>query len=346
MTQAWIKFLSRFIVVGVVGTLAFHFGGGWAYRTFESREQALETARALVAVPLERASEVIREAIPATPDASETTTPALDSAPSEPEPALVECRKTVSDLLAGKQFDAALEQAVAGLKRWPRDTDLLALRKTALSGATQWGVVTVPGAVVLNHGGQSIGKLPAGAVVIVQEIRTASQGTYAICSRVWTNGPAFKPPFYVQARELALTPGKPETADPERIRLVSRRAQIRIRIAALRQTQSATINTANPHAKAYEAARTAYNRFRKKAETLNKQFDDATGDERMKLHDQLRQLKLEQVGIEQQYQKARKPYAAWQAGNAPAASPSDPRVQEMEKELNQVESALAALQSP
>jgi hypothetical protein len=133
-------------------------------------------------------------------------------------------------------------------------------------------------------------------------------------------------------------PSMPTTAgrDPR-----TRHAELLAAIKAReKQLQSAG---SNPHREEYLKATKTYKQFALKNNALLKEFQDATGDRRMELADELRKLKLDRDRVTKTYESATQRYRTWKEQH-PQAKPdleNDPELQRLRQEVANVAQQLA-----
>ena len=135
-------------------------------------------------------------------------------------------------------------------------------------------------------------------------------------------------------------PGMPTTAarDPR-----TRHAELLKAIEAReKQLRSAAVDS-NPHREEYVIATRTYKQFALRNNALLKEFQDATGDRRMKIADELRKLKLDRDRITKTYESAKQRHTAWKERH-PQAKPdleNDPELQRLRQEVASVAQQLA-----
>ena len=245
-------------------------------------------------------------------------------------------------LILQKKWDDAIRECNLGLKLQPDNPDLLGLRRKASARGIQWAVVRNSKALVFDRSGRSIGSLSVGTLLNVHEIKKVPRDTLAYCTK-----PAetqSQPAFFVRLADLNVRSGPAADAPPELKDLASKQASLQADLEKLRTRKSSQLNQANPNARELETAKAERKAYWVKVEELKKKFDSASGDSRMKIHDQLRAMRGEDVRVEQRYEKARQQYDTWETAHL-AVQEADSDLGAVEAELAKVGDAIARLEA-
>ena len=261
-------------------------------------------------------------------EAAAACRPWLDLRPDDP---------TLTDLLS---------RATAGAEVTPPSSAIDASHTTDASrgagdtaSGPRWGVIKVSEGHAYEVNGKFRQSLPAGTIVDVRDVRDTSAGRLAICRLTDAVGPS----ILVPENELDLHPGRYSDASPAERRLRSRRAVVMARIEKARQAATPPgpaedwLSKANPHADAYRKAKGELDALQRRAADVQARWDKATGGERMKYADELREMKTEQVRLETACRQVRSKAEEWAAAHpvppaeaTPPASPPESTPDEME----------------
>lgn len=204
----------------------------------------------------------------------------------------------------------------------------------------EWGVTIAPEASVYGMDKKRIGRVPAGTLLKVIRQIPNEKDSLVVCTIV-VDGKRV-PEAVVRKRNTAVHKGPlTDTTSKERdLRVLHARllAGITMREAQLRDGD-------NPHKAAYTEATRTYKQFALKNNALLKEYETATGDRRMKITDELRELKLNRAGVTRRYETAREKYTEWKEKN-PETKPdfkNDPKLERLRQEVAGVKQKLSAL---
>ena len=126
--------------------------------------------------------------------------------------------------------------------------------------------------------------------------------------------------------------------------LHTRHAKLLAAIKAREKQLRADASRSNPHKAEYVRAAKIYKQFALKNNALLKEYEDATGERRMELADELRKLKLDRDGVTETYRSAKHDYTAWKEQH-PETQPKledDPEIRRLRQEVAKVAQQLAA----
>ena len=185
--------------------------------------------------------------------------------------------------------------------------------------------------------GRFLRVIPAGTVVEIETFRNSNVGAMAVCRS--TAADSSSQQFLILTGNLDLVTAQNGGAAEREKELRVLRACLEAELAALKD-----INSANPHAGEYAAAKKAYDDFWNAVRELQAKRDAAVGEKRMRYSDELYKLKGRSVEVGQRYEAARKKYEEWQRTTA-GDKADDPRVVHLRARLAEVESELSALVS-
>jgi len=316
------------------------------YRSAETRKALQDMARtarrSLKDLP---ASLPALQGVPADKPTGEATTsgsPAGTTGVAADSASPLSHAKAARTLILLKQWDEAVSECDLGLKIQPDNADLQDLRRKASAKGLQWGVVRNSKASVFDHTGRSVGSVPIGTILNVHEIKKAPRDVLAYCTK-----PAdtkLKSAFFVRVSDLNIRSGPAADAPQELLDLASRQVSLKAKLAAAKTAKTGQLNSSNPHSQNLQSAITERKAYWAKVEELKKSFDKATGDGRMKIHDQLRSMRGQDVRVEQAYEQARKQYDAWEAKH-PSTQEADSDVVAMETEIAGIEDAIERLEA-
>lgn len=211
-------------------------------------------------------------------------------------------------------------------------------------GATsgqRWAVVSRSGAEVYRSSGDVPLRLPAGTSLHTSGRRTGPDGQFVSC-QLPIPGPRLSQPFHLQAESVTLYAGSLDAMSDETLSTAQQLARLQADLHTLRAKSPAPERQDNPHLAEMKRTREAIVAHQNQARALQQQFAEATGDNRMKLGDQLRMLKGEEIKLQQDHKAAKGPYDSWNAAHPKQATSEDPHLSALEKEI----AALAAKLPP
>jgi hypothetical protein len=136
-------------------------------------------------------------------------------------------------------------------------------------------------------------------------------------------------------------PGMPTTTAGGDLR--TRHAELLTAIKAREKQLRSAAAGSNPHREEYVKASKTYKQFALRNNALLKEFQDATGDRRMSIADELRKLKLNRDRVTKTYESAKQRYTAWKEQH-PQTKPdleNDPELQRLRQEVANVAQQLA-----
>ncbi len=152
------------------------------------------------------------------------------------------------------------------------------------------------------------------------------------------------PPLLLKVESVTLTtpdmPSMPTTAGRD---LRTRHAELLTAIKAREKQLRSAAAGSNPHREEYVKASKTYKQFALRNNALLKEFQDATGDRRMSIADELRKLKLNRDRVTKTYESAKQRYTAWKEQH-PQTKPdleNDPELQRLRQEVANVAQQLA-----
>jgi len=122
---------------------------------------------------------------------------------------------------------------------------------------------------------------------------------------------------------------------------LKQRAILLSSIDKLGSEQAALKAKLNPHADEYAKATAAYNAYFKKSANLAARRESASGDERMKIEDELRKLRAEGARAKREYEAVKDKCKAWNDDFSPS---DNPEIQKLQENIDSLNNELRSLQ--
>ncbi|MGQ9661438.1 MAG: hypothetical protein ACUVWX_03760 [Kiritimatiellia bacterium] len=200
----------------------------------------------------------------------------------------------------------------------------------------KWAVVRGTNTKAYDSTGKFLRVVPPGTVVEIESYRTSNVGELAVC-RIADAAAPTQLLLILTGNLDTIRTQNPSTAQREK-ELRAVRARLEAELAGLKE-----INTQNPHAQEYAAAKKAYDEFWNRVRELQAKRDSAVGDKRMQYSDELYKLKGRSVEVGRRYEAAKKKYEEWQRTATAGDKANDPRAILLRTRLTEVERELSAL---
>ena len=204
-------------------------------------------------------------------------------------------------------------------------------------GSKSWGM-TLTSASYYSLSGENRGRLPGGAIMDIQDTRSSSKGDMSE-GRVERDN-TMVGPYLVAVSDLVRFNVPRSEVPAETITLLKQyyglKGKLDQRIIDLKK--QAVI--ANPCAAAYGEAVQKYNAFGEREKLLTAKRDAATGADRMRLMDQLRELIPESQRLLRAVESTKADYNKWKAANPGVSMPdpaADAQVQDLQKQIAALE---------
>ncbi|NLF22753.1 MAG: hypothetical protein GX590_06270 [Lentisphaerae bacterium] len=322
-------FLLRYLAVGIIGTLAVHYGAPRFKPLLAPSNPAPDGTSVAATSPATRPFEPVQERggvrvvapDPITePDQppSAAYEPSSEAAVAAPPPAV-----------ATPAADKAAPVVVTTLGYTPSTSRIPA----SGSDTTHWGVTLQEAALFERDGKRSGITLPGGVLVEQTGAGTSSRGEVALC-RVWRQG-AWAGPWLIATADLIRFEGGRGEVDADELDLLLRYGALHARQEARRRELVRQTVDANPHAAPLRQLKQQYDAAAERAKGLTRQRDGAQGTQRMKLGDELRRLKEDEMRMRRQIEALTRQYEAWkQAHPVATADPArDPQVRELAAQI-------------
>ncbi|MCE9614933.1 MAG: hypothetical protein K8T26_11690 [Lentisphaerae bacterium] len=210
----------------------------------------------------------------------------------------------------------------------------------AVDETPRWAVVKALDVPVYRTNGQYWQRLAVGTALTAHGFRASSVGFMVIC-RLPPPAPPDASDFLVRRDQIDLFEGSLDAVSPDVLDLHQHHARLCAELERIKASENGRNRTDNPQWPAYSRARHAYDQSSDRARRLRQEFEHATGDQRMRLADELRSLKGEEVRLSQALAATRRDYDAWNASHPVSARSQDPRVQTLESEIASVSARLS-----
>ena len=325
------NFWLSYILIAILGTVGVYYGTQPLWQALghplSSPAPAMATTGVRTSDPtLAPKGSVIR---PATSIARPTPTPSPDVGPAAtPAPSADNTTRP---------GDAAAPATTTESKPPDATTPGNSPYPAPAPGCTAWGL-TLASASYYSLSGENRGKLPGGTIMDIDEGRNSSKGDMSL-GRVERNN-AMLGPYLVANADLVRFNVPRSEVPVENIATLKQyyflKGTLDQRLTDLKQQAVG----ANPFAAAYGEAVQKYNEFGTREKQLVTKRDAASGAERMRLMDQLREMIPENQRLLRAVNESKEKYNKWKAANPAAATPdlaSDPQALELKKQLAALE---------
>jgi len=207
---------------------------------------------------------------------------------------------------------------------------------------SQWGIVNVPEARTYDTNGRFQGRVPAGTLLSISQVRRADVGDIAVATLRTDSGTLRD--VVIRATDIRIRPGAIDRTSARERELNVRLADIEASITARESELEAAFEARNPHADEFHDIRARYAEFWKGIEERQAAHEKATGGERMRLANELRQLKVDDVRFRREFEAVRTRYQEWKQRNqAQLDIAGDATMQRLVRQRRDVEDAIGRL---
>lgn len=262
----------------------------------------------------------------------------VEEAPLTPQ----DHRKLLDNYVAQKVWDKALKECEFLLNITPDDVAVLDIRKLAAVNGMRWAVIKQPNAPAYDTSGKFLKAMQPGTMLdVVNLVKTTREGL-ALCSALaGDNSPAAT--FLMRCQDISIYYGDiKKIADDDR-KLFRKEAELAAGIVTLRaKLVASTIDSQNPYAAEYKAAKAAHEAYWAKVRVIQKKRDEArSGDDKMKYADELRQLKGEDIRLGTALETAKKNYD--QSATSSSVNVKSQELDAMETDLATIKERIKSL---
>ena len=334
------KFLVPYLVVALLGTAGVYYGIQplWLRMGWPLPAPAPAHATATTSAPASAPKDPYFR--PATPAESPAQAPALTRVITAPGPTPVTPPPPVTT--SGKPEAPTTE---------PKPSTETATTTPAASsgnppltqGSKSWGM-TLTSAAYYALSGENRGKLAGGSIIDIEDSRNTSRGDMSV-GRVERDNTMVGPYLVANVDLVRFNVARSEVP-AESIATLKQYYQLKgaldVRLTVLKKQAA----SANPYAAAYGEAVQNYNNFGTREKQLTSRRDSASGAERMKLVDQLREMIPESQRLLRAVEDAKAKYNKWKAANPGATAvdtSSDPLVQDLQRQIAALEPQVKTL---
>lgn len=319
------KFWVPYFLVAILGTAGVYYGTPPLWRAMGL---ALPPAAGSITPPAPQSS-YLRAATPAETPAP-VSVQADTTASSARHTPLLTAAHGAAESTSAPSSAAAPSPAAAG-KPFPPPSQ----------GSKSWGM-TISRASYYALSGENRGQLPGGAIMDIDDSRSTDKGVEMSMGQVERND-AMVGPYLVANADLVRFNVPRREVPPESIALLKQyyglKGQLDQRLADLKKL--AASSNPNPYYAAYAEAKQKYGDFNQRVKTLTVRRDAASGADRMRYMDTLREMIPEGKRLERAFDAAQTKYNQWKTDHpgvvAPDATAGDPQVQELRKQLATLE---------
>lgn len=272
------------------------------------------------------------------------STPAhIETAKTEPVAEEVDHAELARKYIASKMWDQALQECDTALADNPQDGRAVALKRVAQARGMKWGCLRTT-AKGYDASGTFIRDLPPFTVVDVSGTKSSpTVGELAVCKVTGEDGSISE--LLVPLKTMDLRTGPLSSAKEESKALWMQRTKLLAEIDQLKADQLKNGMKNNPFKPEYDAAFAAYSAYWAKEKQLVSQHQKATGEARIKLADDLKEMKLkgDDARLGRAYEEAKKKMNEWQDKNAAKAPEADPKVKALEEQLATLQAQIIAM---
>ena len=229
------------------------------------------------------------------------------------------------------------------LPKAPDDDDLspalVGIYPARSSESPGWGVTT-HAISYYKADGSRVGTVEGGVLFDCSKMHTSSKGTMVECSFLqdgMTDGT-----FFIGRKDAQFFTGSHQKLSKARVRALKEYYALSGKIEARRADILERSAAMNPH---FAEARKAYEAFQKnieEAKRLEQLREKLTDVKRMELEDQLRELKLKEVGLKKTFEETQEKFTAWKKAHAPKPE-DDTDIQKWTQEKKRLAPALPGL---
>ena len=249
-----------------------------------------------------------------------------------------------TSLGAGKSSLKTLDKAVSEQNAEPaKNTSAETVPKVVFSGPQSgWGI-TKSATPYYSADGKRLGVLPGGTLLDYSSVKTSSKNM--VLEAKVKQGGDWSGPFLLDCASLAIFEGKPDNIDPAILSDLTEFFSLKSKIAERKAEIEKTAHERSPHAESARRAQERYAESIRKATELNAKAEKQTGAARNKSHEQLRELKYEQVRLKADADKEAANLKAWKEANplTPEAFRTDAQIVALEKQLAPLKAKIGAL---
>jgi hypothetical protein len=328
--NAWIGFLTRYLVTAAAGTALIlvlaprpkavqpsHASGDAAV------EEPLSAAQAHAALQLADDSRHFVEL-------ADLDLPSKEDRPSPSAP--------VQEVRAAPASPPTTEPAASEPAASEPAVSEPAVSEPPAPNGSRWGVVSKAKTAYYSSSGSFLGHLAPGALLDVVEIKQNKSELLAFCRA--DDGPV-NTLLIVKADHLDMYTGSLQTMNYEMKSLHAERARVKIELDTREQQRKNELRGDNPFAPAFRKARTEYADFWQKVQDLQAGRDRSLGADRSHYANELRKLKGRDITVRTNYDRAKEKYDEWNLGHPTAALPEsepDPLAEELKRIEAQIQS--------
>ncbi len=211
------------------------------------------------------------------------------------------------------------------------------------SGApiSHWGIVVVDAAAYRQDGRRLANQVPGGTLVEQTDTVTTSKGEMALC-KVWVDG-RWDGPCLLPTADLWRVPGTRDNVSATDMHNLCRYFFIQGQIESRKARWRKRLLDSFPRSQELRRAYAEYETARKRSQELTAQRDEATGQARTDMANELRKLQAEAPRLQQRLKRLNEEYQAWKQARAddPRSDfENDPDVRALRGELGQLEARL------
>ncbi len=205
---------------------------------------------------------------------------------------------------------------------------------------SQWGIANVPEARLYDTNGRFLGRVPTGTLFSISQVRRSDAGDIAVATMRTAAGDLRD--VVVRTTDIRIQPGAIDRTTARERELTAQLANVEAAISVRQRELEAAFEARNPHSREYQETRARYAEFWKGIEERQAAHEKATGGERMRLANELRQLKVDDVRFRREFEAVRARYQEWKDRNQldPAG---DDVMQRLIRQRREAEHALARL---
>jgi hypothetical protein len=209
------------------------------------------------------------------------------------------------------------------------------------SGTKRWGVVKVPEAKVYDKRGRFLAHVAAGTTLDISAVIKADAGLFALASVISSSNTYEE--ALVATKDLDIMAGALDAVRERERDLRCAKARVMAELAQRQGNDAKYLRKDNPVAGEYARVRQQYVDYLKNARALKAKREAAQGAERMRIEDQLRVLKSDDVRLGMAYQKAKQKFDDWNNAHPEPTGLEKEEVDELREQVTRIQNELDGL---
>ena len=324
MTNKWLRFFGFHFFVAVAGSILIVFGAPCLPRP----------APVVRAIYLLDQNAVLRECSSALRGALSWRSPPGDR-PS-----------AVAASPAEEASPAAVSEAPPPAEESEnREADMKAPEAEQASGVApgtkRWGVVKVTEAKVYDKRGKFLSDVAAGTTLDISDLIKADAGMFAL-ARVISPSNTFEEAL-VATHDIEIMAGALDAVREREKELRCAKARVMAELALRQGNGAKYLRKDNPMAEEFSCIRQRYVDYLKSARALKAKREAAQGAERMRIEDQLRVMKADDVRYGMTYKTAKQKFDDWNKAHPEPTGLEKDEIDALKEQMTRIQNDLDGL---